>query len=70
MAVSVATLSSVIFVGVAFTEGEWESHVSGVLPEFASRTWQDNFLDAQSSTTYFQGCNLRYSNLSSVDMGL
>lgn len=69
-AFSVAALSSVIFAGAAFAEGQWESRISGALPGFTSRAWQDNTSDANSTITYFQGCSLRYGNLTSIDLGL
>lgn len=67
---SIAALSSTVFAGAAFAEGQWESSISGALPGFTSRAWQDNASDSSDTVTYFQGCSLRYSNLKSIDLGL
>ncbi|MFB7239805.1 MULTISPECIES: hypothetical protein [unclassified Streptomyces] len=48
------------FVGTtpAFAEGSWSSSLSGVLPGFESRRWNDANTDATSTSVAFSGCSV------------
>ena len=59
-----------MFATAAYAEGVWESSISGALPGFTSRSWQDNASDKADTVTTFEGCSLRYGNLETIDVGL
>ncbi|GHJ98065.1 hypothetical protein SNE510_75840 [Streptomyces sp. NE5-10] len=42
----------------AFAEGSWSSSMSGVLPGFESRRWNDTNADSTSTSVAFSGCSV------------
>lgn len=49
-------LSVALFAGAASAEGYWTSYLSGIFPNFQSRTWYDAHNDAGSTYVRFDSC--------------
>ena len=49
-------LAAFAFAGTALAEGQWTSYMTGVLPGFNSRTWDDQNLDGTSTNIKLVEC--------------